>query len=184
MAVYTHSVVLACIKNRRNKASRVGRFKILEQHNHTCSQCGDTCDDFNNLLVGMLGNASLALAELEGTESPLREHLKRIESAAERASDLTRQMLAYSGRGRFVVEPVDLSDVTSVIELASTRLQGRQAVWRDWLASGWKVSAVQATASWAEHGRRRGAERTARPGGAARAPREHLACRPVKYARM
>ncbi len=83
---------------------------------------GGIAHDFNNLLVGMLGNASLALAELEGTESPLKEHLKRIESAAERASDLTRQMLAYSGRGRFVVEPVDLSDVvkemTALIEVS------------------------------------------------------------------
>ena len=38
-----------------------------------------------------------------------------------------------------------------MIELASTRLQERQAVWRDWLASGWKVSAVHATASSEEH---------------------------------
>jgi len=72
---------------------------------------GGIAHDFNNLLVGMLGNASLALAEIGEEPSALREHLARIESAAERASDLTRQMLAYSGRGRFVVEPVDLSEI-------------------------------------------------------------------------
>ncbi len=70
---------------------------------------GGIAHDFNNLLVGVLGNASLALAELE-TSSSAFEHLRRIESAAERAADLTRQMLAYSGRGRFVVETVDLSE--------------------------------------------------------------------------
>ena len=71
---------------------------------------GGIAHDFNNLLVGVLGNASLALGELP-KDSPSRAHLARIESAAERAADLTRQMLAYSGRGRFVVETIDLSEV-------------------------------------------------------------------------
>ncbi len=70
---------------------------------------GGIAHDFNNLLVGILGNASLALLEVD-KDSPASQHLRRIESAAERAADLTRQMLAYSGRGRFVVETVDLSD--------------------------------------------------------------------------
>jgi len=71
---------------------------------------GGIAHDFNNLLVGVLGNASLALSELP-MESTARPHVARIESAAERAADLTRQMLAYSGRGRFVVEALDLSEV-------------------------------------------------------------------------
>ncbi|MCO4771017.1 MAG: PAS domain-containing protein [Deltaproteobacteria bacterium] len=72
---------------------------------------GGIAHDFNNLLVGMLGNASLALSELGEEHSSIKEHLERIEAAAGRASDLTHQMLAYSGRGRFVVEPVDLSEI-------------------------------------------------------------------------
>ncbi|MBV6520419.1 MAG: Sensor histidine kinase RcsC [Gemmatimonadaceae bacterium] len=69
---------------------------------------GGIAHDFNNLLVGMLGNASLALMDI-GAESPLYEVVKDIETTALRAADLTKQMLAYSGRGRFVVRPVDLS---------------------------------------------------------------------------
>jgi signal transduction histidine kinase len=69
---------------------------------------GGIAHDFNNLLTGILGNASLLLDELsEGVFS--RTYAQAISDAAERAAKLTHQMLAYSGRGRFVVEPVNLS---------------------------------------------------------------------------
>jgi signal transduction histidine kinase/ActR/RegA family two-component response regulator len=71
---------------------------------------GGIAHDFNNLLVGMMGNAGLALLELPpGTEG--RERIAQIEIAARRASDLARQMLAYSGKGRFVVTPLDVSEL-------------------------------------------------------------------------
>ena len=68
---------------------------------------GGIAHDFNNLLVGMLGNASLALLDLP-RESPARGYLCDIEKTATRAGELARQMLAYSGRGRFLVERLDL----------------------------------------------------------------------------
>ena len=68
---------------------------------------GGVAHDFNNLLVGILGNADLALMDLP-PESTVRPNLEGIELAARRAADLARQMLAYSGRGRFVVERFDL----------------------------------------------------------------------------
>ncbi|MGK2964986.1 MAG: PAS domain S-box protein, partial [Tepidiformaceae bacterium] len=71
---------------------------------------GGIAHDFNNLLVGVLGNAGLALMELP-PDSPARRTITDIETAAKRAADLTRQMLAYSGKGQFVVETVDLSNV-------------------------------------------------------------------------
>ena len=48
--------------------------------------------------------------------SEFRRALEQIEGLARRASGLTRQLLAYSGKGRFVIEPVDLGAV--VRELA------------------------------------------------------------------
>ncbi len=69
---------------------------------------GGIAHDFNNLLVGILGNTSLALMDV-GAETELHEILRDVETAALRAADLTKQMLAYSGRGRFVVRPLDLS---------------------------------------------------------------------------
>jgi PAS domain S-box-containing protein len=68
---------------------------------------GGVAHDFNNLLVGILGNADLALMKLP-PEAAVRPHLQDIEQASMRAADLARQMLAYSGKGRFVVEELDL----------------------------------------------------------------------------
>jgi two-component system cell cycle sensor histidine kinase/response regulator CckA len=68
---------------------------------------GGVAHDFNNLLAAMLGHTSLALAKL-GERSPVRRHLEKAAAAVERASALTRQMLAYSGRGHFIVRPTDL----------------------------------------------------------------------------
>jgi len=71
---------------------------------------GGIAHDFNNLLTSILGYASLGLMELpdESNAYPL---LREIEKAAQRAADLTQQMLAYSGRGKFVIQPLRLDTV-------------------------------------------------------------------------
>ncbi len=69
---------------------------------------GGIAHDFNNLLMAIMGNADLALMRLN-PESPVVDNLKRIEEASARAADLAKQMLAYSGKGKFVVEHLDLS---------------------------------------------------------------------------
>lgn len=69
---------------------------------------GGIAHDFNNILTSIIGNADLALMRLT-PESPVVDNLQRIEKAAERASDLARQMLAYSGKGRFVIESIDIN---------------------------------------------------------------------------
>lgn len=69
---------------------------------------GGIAHDFNNILTAIIGNADLALMRLT-PESPAVENLRRIHTAAARASDLARQMLAYSGKGRFVIEELDLN---------------------------------------------------------------------------
>ncbi len=71
---------------------------------------GGIAHDFNNLLSGILGNAGLALSDAPAG-SPYQSALKDVVRASQRAADLTRQMLAYSGRGRFVVRPLNLSEL-------------------------------------------------------------------------
>jgi PAS domain S-box-containing protein len=71
---------------------------------------GGIAHDFNNLLTGILGNAGLVIGELEG-DSAAMEHALHIQTAALRASELTKQMLAYAGKGTFVVQPLNLSAV-------------------------------------------------------------------------
>ena len=70
---------------------------------------GGIAHDFNNLLTGILGNASLLMDELP-TGSSSFEMAEEIVKASESAADLTRQMLAYAGKGRFVMQMVNLSD--------------------------------------------------------------------------
>jgi two-component system, cell cycle sensor histidine kinase and response regulator CckA len=69
---------------------------------------GGIAHDFNNLLTGVMGHASLVHADPMLTAAN-RECLENVLLAAESAAQLTRQMLAYSGRGRFVVQALDLS---------------------------------------------------------------------------
>jgi PAS domain S-box-containing protein len=68
---------------------------------------GGVAHDFNNLLVGVIGNAGLLLEETP-PESPRRGLIENLMEAGERAAQLTRQMLAYSGKGQFVIERLNL----------------------------------------------------------------------------
>ena len=72
---------------------------------------GGIAHDFNNLLTGVLGYASMAMEQLP-PESSVRPMIAEVVRSAERAAHLTQQMLSYSGRGRFVVRPVNLSEFT------------------------------------------------------------------------
>jgi two-component system, cell cycle sensor histidine kinase and response regulator CckA len=85
---------------------------------------GGIAHDFNNILAGIMGYADLALLHLpsasrpalpgrneERDAEPARADIEVIKKAVRRAADLTQQMLAYSGKGTFVVEPLSLSRV-------------------------------------------------------------------------
>ncbi len=71
---------------------------------------GGIAHDFNNLLTGIMGNASLAYADTP-PDQRTRTQLREIVNAAERAAHLTRQMLAYAGKGQFVVQRIDVGDM-------------------------------------------------------------------------
>ncbi len=73
---------------------------------------GGIAHDFNNLLVAVLGHADLALANLSQA-NPAHRHVEEIRTAARRARELTNQMLAYSGKGRFVVRRLAINEVIS-----------------------------------------------------------------------
>ncbi len=116
------SLTISPIRNETGRivgASHISR-DITEQKTHAEAMrqaqkleslgvlAGGIAHDFNNLLVGIIGNASLA-AESIPSYSPARRNIQDVISAGERAAGLTRQMLAYSGKGRFVIDRIDLS---------------------------------------------------------------------------
>jgi two-component system CheB/CheR fusion protein len=89
---------------------------------------GGMAHDFNNILTTILGFAEVARTALPPDSTAL-PHLARIQAGAERAADLCGQMLAYSGRGHFVVGPVDLSALaTSSMPLLDAMVTKRAVI--------------------------------------------------------
>jgi two-component system CheB/CheR fusion protein len=89
------------------------RRKFERQLQHTAKLeslgllAGGIAHDFNNLLTGILGNASLIHSDLAVGDLK-RSYADAIVKAADRAALLTRQMLAYSGKGRFVIQRINV----------------------------------------------------------------------------
>ena len=71
---------------------------------------GGLAHEFNNILTSVLGNAELGLMKVTA-DSPATPIFLEIGKAARRAANLTKQMLAYSGRDQIAVEPVQLESM-------------------------------------------------------------------------
>lgn len=100
-------------ENKLREAARLESIGVL---------AGGIAHDFNNLLVGIMGNAALAL-EILPQDAPVRNFLEGVLLASERAADLTRQMLAYSGKGRVEVATIDVAEsVLANLRLLSASL--------------------------------------------------------------
>ena len=89
--------------------------KVLEAQLHQTQKleslgvlAGGVAHDFNNMLVGIRGNAELALSRIDA-ESETAERLRDIEIASDQAALLTQQLLAYAGRTQASTETFDLS---------------------------------------------------------------------------
>jgi PAS domain S-box-containing protein len=92
---------------------------------------GGVAHDFNNILTAILGNVELALAELQRRfpeEAPLLEELGQIERSANRASMLTRQLLAFSRRQVAQPQIVDLNRTLAEVENMLRRLLAENIV--------------------------------------------------------
>lgn len=75
---------------------------------------GGIAHDFNNLLMGVLGNASLAQRNV-GNKTEAGKYIAKVEKIAQQAAELTNQLLAYSGKGKFQVQAANLSRVVEEI---------------------------------------------------------------------
>ena len=84
---------------------------------------GGIAHDFNNLLTAILGNAAFVLASTP-SDDPRYADVREIERAAERAAELTRQLLAFSRKQILRPTTLDLNTVLSQIMRMLTRLVG------------------------------------------------------------
>jgi two-component system cell cycle sensor histidine kinase/response regulator CckA len=108
---------------------------------------GGIAHDFNNLLTAILGSASAAMLTLP-YESPARPDLDNVILASRRAANLTRQLLAYSGKGHFEVRPIDLSvhvrELSTLLETTiSKKVQLRLELTQDLPAISADIAQVQ-----------------------------------------
>jgi PAS domain S-box-containing protein len=111
------------MEERREAEEQRRRLETQVQHTQRLESlgvlAGGIAHDFNNLLASIMGYASLAATDLP-ENSTARQSIERVLIAARSAADLTQQMLAYSGRGTFVLEAVN---VTQLIERVARLLE-------------------------------------------------------------
>ncbi len=96
---------------------------------------GGVAHDFNNLLTALMGYAGMALVALS-SDHPARSDIQGIQNTAQRAANLTRQLLAFARRQ--VIEPrvLNLNDLILDVEKLLSRLIGENIELLTWLASG------------------------------------------------
>jgi len=109
------------------------RRRLEEQLRHSQKMealgqlAGGVSHDFTNLLTAILGYCELALSDLR-PDDPMRHDLEEIRSAGERASSLTRQLLAFARRQVLQPQIVDVNSLVRQLErlirrLVSTRVE-------------------------------------------------------------
>ncbi len=122
--------VLAYVRDISMRKREEEKRRALEQQvQHTQkleslgAMAGGIAHDFNNILMSILGNADLARQQLTPF-SPLRENLTEIEKAAQRATQLCAQLLAYAGKTPSHIVPVDLNalikEMAPILKLSSS----------------------------------------------------------------
>jgi len=86
---------------------------------------GGIAHDFNNILTVILGNAAMAERKAIIHMPTMAKYLKNVVESSEKAADLCRQMLAYSGKGKFVVKAINLSqmieEITKLLEVSISK---------------------------------------------------------------
>lgn len=119
-------VFIRDITERQKAEEEKNRLQTRIQHAQKLESigklAGGIAHDFNNILMGILGNASLSL-DLLPPKSIIRKNIERIETSAFRAADLTNQLLAFSGKGIFVIEPIQISKlIEEMLNLLKTSI--------------------------------------------------------------
>lgn len=101
------TLLRARIKNTLDKLRAEDSLRRKQRLESVGLLAAGIAHDFNNLLTGIIGHAQLLDQALTSAED--REMAQSIVTAGERAADLTRQLLAYSGKAMFQMQPVDLA---------------------------------------------------------------------------
>jgi len=100
------------VTERRRTEEQLRRVQKLDSVGRLAA---GVAHDFNNMLLGILGHADL-LRDRLGASDPRLEHVDAIQAAAERCSDLSRRLLAFSRCQMLELRVVDLREVVQRME--------------------------------------------------------------------
>jgi len=98
------------------------RIEHLQRLDSLGMLAGGIAHDFNNILTAILGNAAMAERKVLARPDEAIRYLANIVKSSEKAAELCKQMLAYSGKGQFTVQPINLSamvvEITKLLEIS------------------------------------------------------------------
>ena len=114
------------VTERKLKQEEEKRHAVQLEHTQRLESlgvlAGGIAHDFNNLLTAIMGNAAIAMSKLRKDPQAVHQRLERVVQSSEKAADLCKQMLAYSGKGSFIIEPVNVSimleEMTQLLEVS------------------------------------------------------------------
>jgi PAS domain S-box-containing protein len=136
----TQFIVLVRDITERRKAE--DERKLLEAQLHQAQKmeaigelASGIAHDFNNILTAIIGYAEIILLRME-KDSPLRHFVEQVLASADRASDLTNGLLAFSRRQVLHVKPIDLCGVVRDFKKMLGRLLPEDIDFRTTLAEG------------------------------------------------
>ncbi len=114
---------LARNRSEKRRAETELQLQQLQKMNAIGQLAGGVAHDFNNLLQVIVGHLELAIEEI-GTRDTIRGDLEHAQAAADRASAVTRQLLAFSRQQVLDPVPLDLSEVVTEMMKMLRRLIG------------------------------------------------------------
>ena len=117
------SIYCMVVRNITERVQAEARLRQTQKLESIGLLAGGIAHDFNNLLTGILGQTSLAMEKLS-PQHPAWNNISKAVISVKRGADLTRQLLAYAGRGQFQIEAIDLNqlilDNASLLETGMT----------------------------------------------------------------
>ena len=135
VSVYTISIVQdtvvtgtrGFIIDLTERVKSEARFRQAQKMETVGQLAGGVAHDFNNILMAIMGYARFALKELP-ENTPVRNDIQEIQVNAERAANLTKQLLAFSRRQRLESTVTDLNGIITELAKMLNRLIGEHIV--------------------------------------------------------
>ncbi|WP_051938006.1 hybrid sensor histidine kinase/response regulator [Ghiorsea bivora] len=123
MYVFTQKLFLVTVRDITQAKYEREQLEHTQRLESLGVLAGGIAHDFNNILTAILGNAAIAKARTDAL-SPISPMLDNIEKSSERAAELCKQMLAYSGKGKFIIKHISLTEmVEEMLALLEVSIQ-------------------------------------------------------------